>query len=188
MYQELFFVTFSKTSLRYTNPGRATRCIHLINAQHSRAPALSGLLLLCTLVKGTCALVVSAEVVEILDLVDTDDPVLAGEGLLDSGKLRALSRKTNIADTVHGLALREEVVVVVVGHLVPAATVSMGSTIDNVGTRHKYIKLFFMVGVASSSTLYSPRGVKKFLSLTSSGQIPSAILTIHKNLLMSSPE
>src|ERR1700760_1041589 len=51
-----------------------------------------------------------------------------------------------------------------------------------------YIKLFFMVGVASSSTRYSPREVKKSRSFTSSGQIPSAIRTIHKNLLISSPE
>ena len=44
-----------------------------------------------------------------------------------------------------------------------------------------YMREFFMVSVAASSTLYSPLAVKKSRSVTSSGQTPSAILIIHRN-------
>ena len=65
--------------------------------------------------------VLTTKVVEILDLVDPDDPVLTGERLLDSGELGALSRQLNTTDTILGLPGREEGVVVVVGHLVHQA-------------------------------------------------------------------
>jgi len=51
-----------------------------------------------------------------------------------------------------------------------------------------YIRLSYMVGVASRSTLYSPRGVKKLDSLMSFGYTPWPMRIIHRNLLMSSPE
>ena len=65
------------------------------------------------------ALMVATKVVKILDLVDPDDPVLAGKGLLDGAELGALCGKTRATDTVLGLSGGEQRVVVVVRHLVP---------------------------------------------------------------------
>lgn len=62
---------------------------------------------------------VTADIVEILDLVDADDPVLAGEGLLHRVKNRSLVRETNSTDSISNLTRWEQAVVIVVGHLVP---------------------------------------------------------------------
>lgn len=61
-----------------------SKALHLINTQDSRSLALAGLLSLVALFKRHGALVVSVEVVEVLDLVDSNDPVLTGEGFLQS--------------------------------------------------------------------------------------------------------
>jgi hypothetical protein len=92
---------------------------HLLRAQNFWSSLLNGLLLLVTSIKRICGSVVSGHVVEILDLVDTDDPVLAGEGFLNGVESWALVRQLNAADTVLALSGREEGAVVVVGHLVP---------------------------------------------------------------------
>lgn len=91
----------------------------LLDSQGSGTLSLRSFLLLVALVKGDCVVVVAAQVVKVLDLVDSDDPVLAGEGFLDRGELRALGGETDTADTVLGLAGGEEGVEVVVRHLVP---------------------------------------------------------------------
>lgn len=157
----------------------------LVNAQHLGALLLGCTLLLVTFIKCHSAGMISAEIIQILDLIDTNDPVLASESLLNGAELRTLGRETSTADTVGGLSGREKGVVVVVRHLVPKR-LSVGC--DDERRWKAYIKLFLIVGVAWSSTRYSPLAVKKSRSLTSSGQMPSAILTIHKNLLISSPE
>ena len=58
-------------------------------------------------------------VVQVLHLVDPDDPVLAGEGFFERAELGPLLGETGASDAVGGLAGGEEVVEVVVGHFVP---------------------------------------------------------------------
>lgn len=72
----------------------------------------------------------TANVVKILHLVDTDDPVLAGEGLLDGAECWAAVRQTHVTDTVSNLTLGEQGVVVVVRHLVQQAVLhGVGGTL-----------------------------------------------------------
>jgi hypothetical protein len=142
------------------------------------------------LVKRHRAGMVSAHIVEILDLVDADDPVLARVRLLQSAELGSIGREAGSAHAVLGLAGGEERVEVVVGHFVPKSERGVCERRDWMGMGRglaTYMRELRMVGVASSSTRYSPRAVKKSRSFTSSGQMPSAILTIHRNLLISSP-
>lgn len=63
---------------------------------------------------------ITADIIKVLDLVDSNDPVLAGECLLDRVQDRADVRKPGTADAICGLPGWEEAVVIVVGHLVPA--------------------------------------------------------------------
>lgn len=57
---------------------------------------------------------VSSNIVKILDLVDSDDPIFTGKSLLKSVEDWALVRETHATNTVSGLARREQRVVVVV--------------------------------------------------------------------------
>ena len=159
----------------------------LLGSQNAGTLLLSRTLALQTLVKSDGVAVITTKVVEILDFEDTDDPVLTGKCLLEGVEFRAFRRQSYATNTVNGLSGGEKRVVVVIGHFVPMERL-VRDYFHEIEGRGAYIKLFFMAGVASSSTRYSPRAVKKSRSLTSSGQIPSAIRTIHKNLLMSSPE
>lgn len=93
--------------------------IFLLGSQNTRASSLGSPLTLLAPVKGRSAHVVTVKVVKVLDLVDPDDPVLTGKGLLHSRQLGSFGGKSHTTDTVDGLALLEEGVVVVVGHLVP---------------------------------------------------------------------
>lgn len=131
---------------------------------------------------------ISADVVKILDFVDPNDPIFRREGLFEGVQGGTIVRHAGASDAVNGLARWEEGVVVVVGHFVPGRDeIRIGAEYgveDELGT---YISELRIVGEASSSIRYSPLGVKKSLSLTSSGQMPSAIRTIQRNLLMSSP-
>jgi hypothetical protein len=96
----------------------------LLNPQNPRSLPPGCLLLLVALSERRRALVVTTKVVRLLDLVDSDDPVLAGEGLLDSAELRAFGRQSRSTNTVLRLSSREERVVIVVRHLVPNIHVS----------------------------------------------------------------
>lgn len=138
---------FSKGNSKITNPLWAIRRDNSIHTKHSRASALTGLLSLVALLERGCAVVVSSEVIIVLDLVDSDDPVLTGEGLLHGREFGTLIWQAGATDTVGSLACWEEGVVVVVGHLVPARAISI---VLDPGLQRidKYIKLFFMVGVA----------------------------------------
>jgi hypothetical protein len=57
---------------------------------------------------------VSAYVIEILDFVDSDDPILAGEGLLNCVERRANLWHFDASDSILRLSSWEERVVVVV--------------------------------------------------------------------------
>lgn len=92
---------------------------NLLGSQNARTLSLRGTLTLQTLVKGHRVAVVTTKVVKVLDLEDTDDPVLTGEGLLEGVELGAFSREFNSTDTVNGLTSGEERLVVVVRHFVP---------------------------------------------------------------------
>lgn len=68
---------------------------------------------------------VATNVVEVLHLVNPDDPVLAGEGFLESAEFGSLRGQTDTTNAILGLTGREEAVEVVVGHFVPALEVSI---------------------------------------------------------------
>ncbi len=67
---------------------------------------------------------VSADIVKIFDLVYPDDPVLAGEGLLERIEDWALVGNPDTTDTVRCSIGREKGGIVVVGHLVPVSSIS----------------------------------------------------------------
>lgn len=92
---------------------------NLLGSQNARALLFGGTLPLQALVEGSGVAVVSAKVVQVLDLVETDDPVLTGERLLEGVELRALCRQSRTTNPVNGLTRWEERLVVVVGHFVP---------------------------------------------------------------------
>jgi len=91
---------------------------HLVYPKHPRPPPLPRLLPLIPLLKRTGFLVTAAKVIEVLDLINPNDPVLRRKRLLDGAKLRALRRETTPTYTVLSLTGREKAVVVVVRHLV----------------------------------------------------------------------
>jgi hypothetical protein len=91
----------------------------LLGSQNARTLLLSGTLTLEALVKGNSVAVVTAEVVQVLDLVETNNPVLTSEGLLQRVELGTLRGELGATNPVDRLARREEALVVVVGHLVP---------------------------------------------------------------------
>lgn len=93
----------------------------LFHTQDPGAPLLNSLLLLLATVKGGGGGVVTANVVKVLDLVDSDDPVLASESLLDGVEDRSSIRQSHAADAILRLSGGEEGVVVVVRHLVPGS-------------------------------------------------------------------
>ena len=57
---------------------------------------------------------ISTDVVKVLDLVDSDDPVLAGESFVEGIERGAILRKLDASDSVQGLSGWEERIVVVV--------------------------------------------------------------------------
>lgn len=92
----------------------------LLGSQNTGSFPLGSALPLVAPLKGCGAVMVTAQVVKVLDLVDTDDPVLAGKRFFEGGKLWPFSGQSRASDAVHGLTLLEESVIVVVGHFVPA--------------------------------------------------------------------
>lgn len=96
---------------------------HSVLAKNSGAlltRAKGGLpLLLVALLKGNGALMVSAHVVQILDFVDADNPVLAGECLFEDVELWTLCGQRRTADSVLRLTRGKELIKVVIGHFVP---------------------------------------------------------------------
>lgn len=93
--------------------------LFLFNTENRGTLSLRALLLLVALFKRNSALVVAANVVEWLHLVDTDNPVLAGECFLERAKLGSFGGESGATNAVLGLAAGEELVEVVVGHFVP---------------------------------------------------------------------
>lgn len=92
---------------------------NLLLSQCPRPSPFHALLLLVALFKGDRLSVVSAHIVQVFDLVDSDNPVFARESLLQRRKLGSLRGHFGASDSVLGLAGREEGIVIVVGHLVP---------------------------------------------------------------------
>ena len=111
----------------------------LLGSQNTRALALRGTLALEALVKGNCVAVITAEVIQVLDLVETNDPVLAGESLFQCVELGTFLGKSCATHTVHGLTGREQRLVVVIRHLVPVGGVSSGLDNQNMGFLHQAV-------------------------------------------------
>lgn len=108
----------------------------LLGSQNTRTLVLRGTLALEALVKGNCVAMITAEVIQVFDLVETNNPVLAGESLFQCVELGAFLGKFCATDTVHGLTSRKERLVVVIRHLVPIDGVSSDLDNQNVGFLH----------------------------------------------------
>src|SRR3954452_20327276 len=78
--------------------------------QHPRSSSLgtAAPLLLVSLVKRDSTCMVSAYVVEVFNLIDPDNPVLACKCLFQRAERRALLRQSSAADAVLGLTGGEE--------------------------------------------------------------------------------
>lgn len=98
LYKVLFFSPLGKL-LRSQNPGSAP---------------LGRLSLLVALIERHSAGMVSTKVVQILDFVDADNPVLARKGFFKSIELGTFSWKARPTNTILGLARWEEGVIVIV--------------------------------------------------------------------------
>jgi hypothetical protein len=120
--EPLQYVTTTKTiHFQKSSSGTKSRQEQSLNSEHPSALPFTRLLTLVALVERCSFLQGPAQVVGLLDLVDTDNPVLAGEGLLNGAELGADSGQLGAADAVLRLAGWEKGVVVVVGHLVHQA-------------------------------------------------------------------
>ena len=71
---------------------------------------------------------VSTHIVEVLHLVDSDDPILARESFLNSCELRAFRGQPRASHPVYSLTGGEQRIVVVVRHLVPIQDISINNT------------------------------------------------------------
>lgn len=86
----------------------------LIHAKHSGAPLLGGLLLLLAALKGSSIDMITTNVIKVFDLVDTNDPVLAGISLLDGIDNRSLVWNSDLSDSISGLSRRKQRGIVVI--------------------------------------------------------------------------
>lgn len=75
--------------------------------------------LLMTLLKRRRYIMRSPKVIQILDLVNPNDPIVAGERFVQGGELGSFDGETRTSDTIDALSFTEEFVVLVVGHFVP---------------------------------------------------------------------
>jgi len=64
-----------------------------LSPEDTSTSSLRRLLFLVTLVKGHSALMVSSDVVKILDLVDSNDPILTRECFIEGAQLRTFGRQ-----------------------------------------------------------------------------------------------
>lgn len=123
--------------------------LFLLNPQCPRPLPLARLLLLIPLIEARGILQRPAQIIRLLDLIDPDDPVLAGESLVERTELGALGGQFGAADAVLSLARGEERVVVVVAHLVHQAVLHGvgGAVVDAVlAARREEVALFHFVG------------------------------------------
>ena len=93
--------------------------LKLVQAGGGSSSLLECLLLLLSPAEAASGDVVAANVIQILDLVDTDNPVLASESLLQCIKGRTLGRHGGVSNSINSSSRREHACVIVVGHLVP---------------------------------------------------------------------
>ena len=91
----------------------------LLCSQNPSTPPLRRLSLLIPFIKGHRASMISADIVQILDLVDPDYPIFTREGFFESIELRPFGGETRATDTILCLPGREKAVVVIIRHFVP---------------------------------------------------------------------
>jgi hypothetical protein len=101
----------SSTLLANQNP--------LVHTGADSSSLLERLLLLLSSAETAGGDMVTVNVVKILDLVDTDNPILTGKSLLQSVESRSLRRHSGVSNTINGSSRGEHASVVVVRHLVP---------------------------------------------------------------------
>lgn len=93
----------------------------LLRPQYPWTSSLRRFLLLVTLVKRHGAGMVPPKIIQVLDLVDSDDPVLTRESFFQCAKLWPLCGQTRSADSVLCLSCREKRIIVIVRHFVPVS-------------------------------------------------------------------
>lgn len=92
----------------------------LIHTKHAwTSPLGTPLPPLLAVVKRGSGSVIATKVVEILDFVDANDPVLASEGLFHSADFGRLRGKSHVTDPIYCLTWRKHVLEVVVRQFVP---------------------------------------------------------------------
>lgn len=91
----------------------------LCGPQLPRPSSFQCLSLLVAPVEGIGIHMAASEVIQVFDLVDSNDPVLGRECLLDYVERWALIWYPDASYTIHGLSRRVDRCEVVVGHLVP---------------------------------------------------------------------
>lgn len=96
--------------------------LHLIHTENTGTSLLNRLLLLLPTAKGTRFKMITANVVKILDLVNTDEPILTGEGFLQYIECGACIGHFNTPDSINDLSRGVRLVEVVVRHLVPESS------------------------------------------------------------------
>lgn len=66
----------------------------LVHSQHPSTPSFAGFLSLIALIERSSFLMAPSQVIQILDLVYSDNPVLTGESLLKRAQFRTLLRES----------------------------------------------------------------------------------------------
>jgi len=83
-------IFYSPNAQRHGSPRHSSLYSFLLYTQNSWSSPLRRLLLLVTLLKRNSISMVTAKVIKVLDLVDSDNPVLAGKCLVERRKFWAL--------------------------------------------------------------------------------------------------
>ena len=89
------------------------------NPEHPSPSSFRRFLLLVSSIESNRTGMISAHIVQVLDLVDPDDPILTRKCFLQRSQLRAFSRKLRSSHPVLRLPGREQSVVIVIRHFVP---------------------------------------------------------------------
>lgn len=91
----------------------------LLGSQHPCTLPFRRSLLLVAFVERYSAGMVPADVIEILDFVDANDPILAGVSFFERAELWPFSWQTRSSNPILRLPRREKGIEIVVGHFVP---------------------------------------------------------------------
>jgi hypothetical protein len=130
--KRLFNFLYTKHAMLQKDPIRnddiAIGVLHLALLIYPQRPSTSTLrrrlLLFVSLIECSYACMVTSNIVEIFDLEDSNDPVLAGECFLDGVELWTLGGELGPSDSILSLSWWEERTVVVIRHFVPGGSLA----------------------------------------------------------------